>query len=390
LAQSTFEGGALYRDTKYADYWLRDSHGAVFNMGSWMHNSTAAPSNCRCLGYSQDAPGPLWDFRQPRVRAFFMDQMVTPMITSAAVDGIFFDDALNIPNYCMHPPHGSASCTGSFTVNAQDQAHVAAGTLAHFDTVLGAMAAQDKGVVMSMNPVSDASSPINTTSGDGLLKKHGAFHFWESFCSIAGAAPGNEVAGIPLALELGAAGHLFLLHAAGASGSFAAREYCFAAYLVVATEWSYYGVSEGWLAGSFPWYEEYGKPLGQPTGPAHVLGGGRYFRDFEHLNVTIDTTAHTASVTWKPPIPQPPPPPPIPPPPPSGPCAAWGCTCQGVTDTYGTEAGIGFGCAPVPAQTFWRQHRCTVTKASPCTDPPVQCGTGRPATHGVGCCPGCN
>ena len=86
-------------------------------------------------------------------------------------------------------------------------------------------------------------------------------------------------------------------------------------------------MSNGWYANSFPRYEEYSKPLGPPSGPAQRIGKGQYFRDFLHLNVSLDTTAKTATVTWKGGIP-----PPIRPPP--G-CKAWNCSCQGMTDTFG-------------------------------------------------------
>ena len=62
------------------------------------------PTNCHCAGYCQNAPGPLWDFRQARVRKYYMDEMVTPMIKAEQINGIFFDDAFDIPNYCFTPP----------------------------------------------------------------------------------------------------------------------------------------------------------------------------------------------------------------------------------------------------------------------------------------------
>ena len=83
---STRAGGAKFAQPEYSDWWLRDSYGAYID-----DNYTAAhPTNCHCYGYTQGAPGPLWDFRQTRVQKFFMDEMVTPMISSENVNGIFF------------------------------------------------------------------------------------------------------------------------------------------------------------------------------------------------------------------------------------------------------------------------------------------------------------
>lgn len=56
-------------------------------------------------------------------------------------------------------------------------------------------------------------------------------------------------------------------------------------------------------------------------------------------------------------------------------CDAWGCSCQGMSDTYGTNAGVGFGCAPSTAKTWWVAHHCDTKSAKyPCHDPPAPCG----------------
>ena len=71
-------------------------------------------------------------------------------------------------------------------------------------------------------------------------------------------------------------------------------------------------------------------------------------------------------------------------------CTLWNCSCQEMTDMYGSDAGIGFGCAPKDAQYWWSSIKnCNTKKASPCSDPPAAgCGTGLEKTH-VGCCPAC-
>ena len=178
---------------------------------------------------------------------------------------------------------------GNFTFTADEQSAAGIATLEHYDKVLGKMAAKNKGAVMSMNPVTTTSYPINSSQGDGMLRKHRAFHFWEDFTA-------ND---IDLALSLGAKGQPFLAHFGLESEDWTKREYSFATFLIVASEWSYYGMSKGWTASSFPWYEEFSKPLGPPSGPAQLLGAGKYFRDFQHLNVSLDTVARTASVIWK-------------------------------------------------------------------------------------------
>jgi hypothetical protein len=286
LAQNTFEGGAKYRGEQYSEWWLRDTNG-IYVDDNW---TITHPTNCHCAGYCQGAPGPMWDFRQARVRAYFMEEMVTPMISAEHINGIFFDDAFDIPNYCFTPPSGRAPCIGNYTFTRAEQEASGAATLEHFDAVLASMAAQNKGTVMSMNPVTASSFPINSSQSDAMLLKHRAFRFWEFF--------GDD--DIELALELGAKGHPFLAHF-GASANWTVREYSFATYLIVASEWSYYGMSAGWGTASFPWYPEFDRPLGAPKGPAMSTGSppSSYSREFEHVSVTLDTKKKSASVVWK-------------------------------------------------------------------------------------------
>eukprot|EP01052_Picozoa_sp_SAG31_P032849 SAG31_NODE_3646_length_4030_cov_2.435767_1_plen_1076_part_00 len=53
-------------------------------------------------------------------------------------------------------------------------------------------------------------------------------------------------------------------------------------------------------------------------------------------------------------------------------CKLFNCTCQGCADYYGVLRGRGFGCTPVPAQTFWRAHQCKANaKSGKCCDGPA-------------------
>lgn len=72
-------------------------------------------------------------------------------------------------------------------------------------------------------------------------------------------------------------------------------------------------------------------------------------------------------------------------------CTAWQCSCQHMTDMYGTESAIGFGCAPKDAQYWWSHiEHCNTKTAAPCKNPPAAgCGSGIEKTH-EGCCPACH
>ena len=101
------------------------------------------------------------------------------------------------------------------------------------------------------------------------------------------------------ALRLVKAGTPFMVHAAAANkiGAFSEREYCLAAFLIVAGNYSYWGMGSGWGVSSFPWYPEFERPLGKPLADAASTAPGKYFREFEHLNVTLDTRKKTAQVS---------------------------------------------------------------------------------------------
>ena len=60
---------------------------------------------------------------------------------------------------------------------------------------------------------------------------------------------------VQTALKLVKAGTPFMVHSGGpnAIGPFSQREYCLAAFLVVAGEYSYWGMGNGWGTASFPW-----------------------------------------------------------------------------------------------------------------------------------------
>lgn len=230
----------------------------------------------------------------------------------------FMDDTTDVAQRCMHPPHGLSPCTGTWTFTAAEQLEFVNATMLHLEQVLSSMDAKGKTAIVSTEVTKD-SAPLNASVFDAMLLRHGALHYNEFFT-------GSEE-DVQTALKLVAQGTPFMVHSAGPNliGPFSAREYCLAAFLIVAGEYSYWGMGSGWSTTSFPWYPEYDRPLGHPIGAAQSFGSGRYFRAFEHLNVTLDTAQKTAEIQWHGlgPVPQPPLPPPPPPPPPPAPTGSY-------------------------------------------------------------------
>ena len=229
------------------------------------------------------------------------------------------DDTTDVAQRCMHPPHGMSPCTGSWTFSESDQLDFVDATMQHLEQALSSMDAKGKTAIVSTE-VSKDSVPLNASVFDAMLLQHGALHFNEFF-------KGTEE-DVQTAMKLVAKGTPFMVHSGGPNtiGPFAAREYCLAAFLIVMGEYSYWGMGSGWSTDSFPWYPEFDRPLGKPLGIAEPRGPGKYFRAFEHLNVSLDTTQKTAKIMWHDlgPVPTPPPPPPPPsPPPPATPVGAF-------------------------------------------------------------------
>lgn len=203
------------------------------------------------------------------------------------------DDVTSCVAGCFHPPHGASPCQGTWTVTAEEQLAFTDATMTHLEQALTSLDVQKKTAIVSTE-ISKDSYPLNASVFDAMLLKHGAMHFNEFF-------RGSE-ADVQTALELVGAGTPFMVHASGPStpGPFSDREYTLAAFLIVMGEYSYWGMGDGWGIASFPWYPEFDRPLGKPLGPATALGNGKYFRRFEHLNVSLDTTpgAQVGTIQW--------------------------------------------------------------------------------------------
>ena len=234
------------------------------------------------------------------------------------------DDSTNVAHFCMSPPHGALSCTGPWTFTAADQLDFSRATFQHLEQALSSLDAKGKTAIVStdVGAAPAVPAPLSPSAINAMLLRHGALHFSEFFT-------GSE-ADVQAALKLVAEGNPFMVHSSGPNsvGPFSQREYCLAAFMIVMGEYSYWGMGDGWTTGSFPWIPEYDRPLGKPLGVAQSRGPGKYFREFAHLNVSLDTTLKTAKILWHGlgPVPGPPPPPPpvpVPPPPPAVPIGAY-------------------------------------------------------------------
>lgn len=111
------------------------------------------------------------------------------------------------------------------------------------------------------------------------------------------------------AIKLGRRGQVVLLHGevnhalvgdpAGLAADF---EFALAAFLVAASDTSFFGYSNGWYYNGTEWHDEYDHKLGAPSGPA-VQGVGAanmtWFREFgSGTTVHIDVLHKRADIEW--------------------------------------------------------------------------------------------
>ena len=73
--------------------------------------------------------------------------------------------------------------------------------------------------------------------------------------------------------------------------------YTLAAFLIVASESTFFGFSRGWYYNGTTWHDEYDKPLSPPHGDA-VLVDGVWTRSFAHASVRLDLGNHNATIDW--------------------------------------------------------------------------------------------
>jgi hypothetical protein len=347
LAQNSFKAQEAFNQPEHAAWWLCDPvSGAPLDCcTATTQKPPFGPGQGSCCGWSQGFPGKLYDWRIPAVRSYWTNSVIAPYVDSPLIAGIFMDDTTDVATWCMEPPHGFI-CSGNWTFTKEEQLDFLNATLEHLDDALESMGSMGKTAIVSTKSTV-RSQPLNTSAFDKVLLRHGGMHFMESFA-------GTED-DVQTSLAITRTGIPFMVHTAVINDHvypFAQREYCLAAFLIIAGEYSYWGMGAGWGAGDFPWYPEFDRPLGKPLADATSFGNGRYFREFEHLNVTLDTTLKQGTIAWHGglgPVPTPPSPP--------APPTKWACA-----------TGV---CSPNVFGTFTTADACRHACGTPSPPPPT-------------------
>jgi hypothetical protein len=187
------------------------------------------------------------DFRIPEARAWWVENVLAPLINSPDIDGTFLDESNNfVTNLC--PRWG---CTPS------EQAAVTAGQLALVDEALAYAASIGKWICVSLT-CSKSQIPDYCDAAHQSMLRHGSgMRFYEFFqpTDLPYLAYEAQTLGLPVVAHAGARTmnpHWVEL----------------AAFLIGAGNYSYFSHSGGWTYNDFPWEPEYDMPLGAPLTPA--------------------------------------------------------------------------------------------------------------------------
>jgi len=126
---------------------------------------------------------------------------------------------------------------------------------------------------------------------------------WGVSCgyNIENALVESRMYGVPLTAHAYPAG-------GGAGGEFnTSATYSVAAFLIVQSDYSYYGISSilpackgmarQWSDCGYVWHDEYDMKYGKPLGAAKQISNGVWIRDFENAIVMVDENRSTANIT---------------------------------------------------------------------------------------------
>jgi hypothetical protein len=239
------------------------------------------------------SPGPtmiqtFWDFREPNVTTYWLQHILAPVVASAAVDGVLFDDCTGFPN--EHASVAKAAGIGPVEI-----ARIRAATFMALTTFTHYLASHGKysAVYEGMDPTdvqlsrfiyvgtpSNSSAPKCVASMQALLK-------------LGGGREGGK----PFIMT--ATGFHSTWHGSRMDPQFAAK---LAAFLISRGEHAYYGPSDLYDGMAVPnmSYPELRLDLGgAPLGAGHAMAGQphRFERHYPHYTVQLDCRGFNATYT---------------------------------------------------------------------------------------------
>lgn len=269
------------------------------NPSFWVYQVDGSP--CRQRGdpsFPQPEAGMLvFNMSNPGMRKLFVDTAVNASQSVGQFNGVFVDgaDSWGIPPLegTAASPVGKRRC--DITAKAQTQ-----------------LALGGEQLLVDLQAALGSSRLVIAKDGGGFYgdSKYCNTEFLsDSYCSCYScdvhAAELAETCNIQMnaSLAAGKRGQVVLMHGeinADSSAGTAQEqfEYTLAAFLITASDASFFGFSDKWYFNGTTWHEEYNRPLGAPKGDAAQGADGVWSRDFEHASVTLDVAKHQSSIKW--------------------------------------------------------------------------------------------
>lgn len=194
------------------------------------------------------------DFRLADARAWWVANVLSPLINSPDIDGTFLDEANQFVTI-LCPRWG---CTPA------ELADVTAGQLAQLDDALAFAASIGKWMMVSLTCTFD-SVPAYCDAAHASMLKHGSgmrFYEFFSFEHLTYFTYEAQTLGLPVVAHAGAR-------------TMNPDWVELAVFLIGAGPYSYFSFSGGWDFNSFAWEAEYDMPLGAPLSPAVAVNTTR-------------------------------------------------------------------------------------------------------------------
>lgn len=304
------DGWALFYLNAHFDWPFFAIHEQMEAHPDWAVQANNAVSGDPCLqhgdpSFPQPAAGMLlFNHSRDDVRAAFVNACVNA--TKHGFDGCFIDSAAPATGAALHAyakrcrtsvPPVEAVADGKVKVMAELQAAVGAAKLIVAKDSYEGGSEEQVNTIFPLDTFCSCYTCNWTTSYNPQFRT--ADTTYAEVCQTQ----------ILEAIKLGKRGQVVLLHGE-VNNAFTGNppllaedfEFALAAFLVAASDTSFFGYSNGWYYSGTEWHDEYDFKLGVPSGPA-VQGAGAanmtWFREFSSgTKVRLDVLHKRAVIEW--------------------------------------------------------------------------------------------
>ena len=247
------------------------------NKPEWWVNATTTGATVTCNSF-----GYVYDFTQADVQQFFLDSVVSPLLTDDTA-GVFFDEVMMVP-FVRCPEH---NCTADYIKAVTDS------SLQVIRSTCKLATSRNKLAIMSFN--THRVPPTYYNQVRTILAEEGGMHYYEFFCAWQGLGCLSDVLDMMESVALGVP---VQAHAPFSEGE--DIQFKLGSFLLAMGNLSYFSWGKGndWTLDAWPWVKEYDHNLGKPLGAAQNSSAHIWTREFEHASVWINFDKSLGNITW--------------------------------------------------------------------------------------------